>query len=810
MPRARRVSVLALLLALGPLGTKCADPSAIIFEPAARQLSEPGPVDVSFVLLFGFDPRSAAVVLEGEGGAEDVTHRLRRFGPFFFGELDVDAPGAYTLRVGAEGRRGSGESSRPFEIVDLPDADVCEVLNSVECLLPFPSSRFLLKDPSTPNGVRLELPALGLDTVPPLDPPIDPAPWSELDGFSPTAPVLMHFPGGVDLVASGVDRLIAPDFANPQPRPYRGVRTHAGVSLMPSSPTVILNARTGERVLHFVELDARAAGSERQALILRPAVALEPGERYVVAIRDLVDPSGNPIEPEPAFRALRDRTPTTIDAIEARRRDFEHDVFRVLRRAPVPVPREDLQLAFDYRVQSAEGLRGAVLSMQQQAYDWLEHQVDVLGNQTFSVRPFGADPPMSQEFDCSAPGATTWRILRGTFQAPLFLTEDLAMVNTVGVLNLDEDGVPVRNGVTNVAFTASIPCEAFLEGGAADHAIVLGHGLFGNGSGMVEAFSSTFAASGNYASAATDWRGLATPDLLWVGNRIIGSDGVNEFNNFPAFVDRLKQGQIDTQLLARMVKRGDFNVDPAFQVAPAVGGMPGPDEEMFYYGVSLGGIMGTFFAALTPDVRRFNLDVPAMNFSLLLQRASPFTVFEGLVRNVGLTDPLEVLVSYSLQHELWVRAEPAGYVGLLADDIAAGEKQVLVTAAWLDKQVSNQATEILARSLGIPHLEGSVQEGLVGIPDVSGTVDNAYVIYDQGTFDIYDPVQTLRYIPPLRNVIPNTVCDPHPVRVTIPASVDQLLAFLQPGGRIRNFCDGVCDGTIPYEQPGGGPPCMLP
>jgi hypothetical protein len=101
-------------------------------------------------------------------------------------------------------------------------------------------------------------------------------------------------------------------------------------------------------------------------------------------------------------------------------------------------------------------------------------------------------------------------------------------------------------------------------------------------------------------------------------------------------------------------------------------------------------------------------------------------------------------------------------------------------------------------------------EGMVGIPDVSGTVDNAMIIYDQGTFDIYNPVQTVLYIPPLRNAIPSNVCDPHADRVTIPASIDQLLAFLQPGGRITNFCSGVCDGDIPYEQPGGGPPCALP
>jgi hypothetical protein len=587
------------------------------------------------------------------------------------------------------------------------------------------------------------------------------------------------------------------------------VRTHEGTSLLPDSPTVLLDATTGERVLHFVELDARAASPGRQALILRPAVALQPGHRYVVAVRRLVDPAGDPIAPEPAFRALRDRHHTTIPAIEQRRWHFERDVFGALHRGRVRVPRANLQLAFDFTVQSDEGLTADMLSMQEQAYAWLEDQVDVQGQQTFSVLPFGPDDTTSREFDCSVPGTSTWRILRGTYQVPLFLTADLAVPLSLGFLNRDADGTPLQNGVTQVVFTASVPCAAKIGGFPADHGVILGHGLFGTGDGIVQTFAGGFTDDANYASAATDWRGLSQPDLPWVGVQIIGlGGGVNQFNNFPALPDRLKQGQLNTLVLARMMKRGDFNVDPAFQVAPGVGGMPGPDDEMFYFGASLGGIMGTFFAALTPDVERFYVDVPGMNFALLLQRSTQYTLFEQLLAAVGLSEPLDVLISLSLQHELWARAEPAGFVHRLVPEVQSGDKKVLVTVAWLDKQVSNQASEILARTLGVPSLDGSVLEDLVGIPDVAGPVGSAMVVYDTGTYDIYDPSQA-PFIPPLANQIPSPVCDPHPVRATVPASVDQLLNFLQPGGLIENFCDGVCDGTIPYEQPPGGP-CVLP
>jgi len=131
-------------------------------------------------------------------------------------------------------------------------------------------------------------------------------------------------------------------------------------------------------------------------------------------------------------------------------------------------------------------------------------------------------------------------------------------------------------------------------------------------------------------------------------------------------------------------------------------------------------------------------------------------------------------------------------------------KKLLMTTAFLDKQVSNQAQEILARSLGIPNLVGSIQARLVGIPDVdagSQGLDSALEIYDTGYFDIYNPAHA-PFLPPLANLIPSTKCDPHGTpRLSIPASVRQLGAFLRPDGKVFNFCSGICDAQIPDERP---------
>jgi hypothetical protein len=84
------------------------------------------------------------------------------------------------------------------------------------------------------------------------------------------------------------------------------------------------------------------------------------------------------------------------------------------------------------------------------------------------------------------------------------------------------------------------------------------------------------------------------------------------------------------------------------------------------------------------------------------------------------------------------------------------------------------------------------------------------VMYDAGSFDLFDPTHQ-PFIPPLGNLVPDSVCDPHGATRRIPAAIEQLVAFLQPGGQIENFCEGegnLCDADRPFEIAGGLPsPC---
>jgi hypothetical protein len=598
----------------------------------------------------------------------------------------------------------------------------------------------------------------------------------------------------VDLVASGVSRLLPPMLGGP---PWIDTRTSDASSTTPAHPSVLIDAGTGERILHWLELDARADGNPaRQALVMRPGRSLVPGQRYIVAMRNLVAPGAAPVVAEAPFAALRDSVITADPAIEARRAYFDSDIFPVL--TTNGISRSELVLAFDFIVQSEHQLTHQMLAMRDDAYlytDALEADTGTLG---FTVSS-------TTTHDCNLPDQTVWRDVAGFFDTPLYLTAVPALGNTAQ-LNVDASDVPVRNGFMSAPFNISIPCSVH-DGGVTSRPMVLGHGLFGTGASMMGVPPAAGeVADWTYIAGATDWRGLSNSDFVWVAFQIVGQNN-SKLNNFAAFPDRLRQGMANTLVLARLMKAGIFNRHASFQFDGGGGVFAEPADEMYYYGISLGGVMGTFLSALTPDIGKFGLDVPSINFSCLLQRSTQFGLgspsFESLLTSIGLTDPMETILGVGLLHELWVGAEPAGYARHITSNPLAGSgvaKKVMMTPAWLDKQVSNQCTEISARTLGLVSHEGSLQQGLAEIPDSLGAQDSALIMYDTGAFDLFNPLHD-PFIPPLANQIPSPKCDPHGDRPGIEAGVLQLVEYMQPGGQILNFCTGVCDAGNALESP---------
>src|SRR5512135_461326 len=77
-----------------------------------------------------------------------------------------------------------GNASQPTVDVTAPDAERCEILDPSHCLLPFPSDRFTVDDPTTDTGKRISFPA---DSLPANvhGVHVDPTEWNRNDGFSP-------------------------------------------------------------------------------------------------------------------------------------------------------------------------------------------------------------------------------------------------------------------------------------------------------------------------------------------------------------------------------------------------------------------------------------------------------------------------------------------------------------------------------------------------------------------------------------------------------------------------------------------------
>lgn len=788
-------------------------------EPLAVRLHLPllGRVQSLEVLLDG-EP-----VLDLAGGGLTLEPRHTAAG-----SLPGLPAGAYELEARAVVRflfflRVPMTARTSLERIALDRPDQCEILNDVECLLPFPSSRFLVPA-DTATGVRVEYPE---GSLPDLSQPLHPAAFGGQDGFSPGVQVLMHFPGGVDPALSGASRLL-PD-----------TRSYGETSLGRHSPTLLLDATAGMKpVLHWIERDARAAtgpSPAREVLFLRPAETLKGGHRYVVAMRNLVHPDGTPVEAEPAFAALRDGRPSDIPALEARRPAMER-LFRRLRRAGVR--RSELVLAFDFVVQSDAELAGPMLAMRDQAFDWLEAQT----GPTFTVFPLaapGASGEVSIAHDCAAPGARTWRQLRGTFQVPLFLSSDPLLEPTTGgrLVDADGDGLPEPQGVMDAPFAITIPCAVLDPATPPLRPIVTGHGLFGNGASVVDApqgFGAIELAHGGpdflRIAGATDWLGLSSHDfsIEHLFDNFILQAILLDPNNFGALPDRLRQGMTNALVLGRMLREGRFAGDPAFQTPDGRELFAEPNERLDYFGISLGGIMGTWFAATSPDVGNVALDVPAANFSILIQRSTAIALIDFAL-NLLNPDPMVQALFFGLAEELWDSAEPSGYLHHVTRAPLPGSgaaKDLLYTVAEFDGVVSNEASEIAIRTLGLPNLadtrsdEGSSVADRAGIPDVAPPLDpsdphfvGATTWYDAGMYgDLSDPALAA-FAPPLANRSVASPCDPHGRTLQIPAEVRQITTFLDDGG-IDSFCDGLCDtlvrggGFEPFEIPGGAAqPC---
>ncbi len=671
--------------------------------------------------------------------------------------------------------------------LELDATPGCDFLVEESCLLPYPSSYFLAPDGSTPTGLRVSYGATAL----PMNSGgthVDPADWNTLDGFSPGPVIMTLFPDTgfpVDLAASNV-----------------AFHTNYARSLEADHPTVLMNAATGERLVHFAELDANADDVARQAFIIRPGRRLDDATRYVVAIRHLVDTHGTPIRPRLAFRALRDggsqaeiarACGTTCAAAVGARLPAFASLFQTL--AQNGVDPADLVLAWDFTTASTHALTDWIVAVRDQAF--------ALGTPTFTVTTISNGGGAGFNADI-------YERIQGTFQAPLFMTGDHAgvRINLVG-------GVPAQNGYANVPYVVDIPRLAYNGGGTPlpGRPTLWGHGLLGNRFQL--GALSQLANGYDFVIGAVDMQGMSQGDLSAI------FQVVQDFSLFHYIPERLHQGFLNHLLLGRLMVDpvNGFNSNPAFQFGPGATGII-DTTEVYYSGGSQGGIFGVAIMSIAEDFHRGFLAVPGANYSTLLNRSIDFNTYLDAIR-VSYPDALDEQLLIALAQQLWDRAEPQGYMThLVSGDLSSPPvpHKVLMHMATYDCEVSNVSTEIMLRSLGLSQLT-PVHRSFFDVPERAAIFDDSVFVEvdpmrgfsrcdapnggNPGAACTVDadcpgagdpPARTACHtgIPPLTNTPPFFNNGAHGATGS-PQMGQQIDAFLRPGGDVRQFCSGPCD-----------------
>lgn len=621
----------------------------------------------------------------------------------------------------------------------LATPDHCNPLGGASCMTPWPSGLYERADATSPTGRRLDIPAGALLTN--VDGiPVDPAPINGRDGFSPAAPIILAFPGGVD-----PSNLV--HYSN-----YPASTTAA-------SPTVLLHMDTGELVEHFAEIDARVPDQpDRQALYIRPSKLLDGGARYAVAIKKTLKGKGGGDLPVPeGFQAILDGRKTTHPLLERARPRLEEVLVALEAQG---IGRQDLVVAWDFTVMTREAMRADVLAARTAAMAAMGPDG---ANLTFTVT---SDVPSSDE--------RIARRIDGEFDAPLFLT-DAAFTPTT-VLLRGADGKPALMGMYRAPFTAIIP-KCALDGRPPVPILLYGHGLLGDSSQVASAGVRIAASELCVVAVGTDMRGMSKNDLPNVGLAL------NDLNKGSLVFEGLVQGVIDHIAMVEAARgpmatqlfvdaNGNSIVDPS---------------RVYYYGISQGGIFGTTHCAYSPRIGRCVLQVGAINYSMMLERSLDWPAYRTLLIG-AYPDPLDVSLAIHLMQMMWDMTEPTSIADALLVPGAIPDtptKQVLMQIAVADDEVTNIASDYQARSMGLAALAPSFYEPH-GVPVLEGPLSSAYVIYDFGLGHTIPPTNE----PPPDNNVHSLV---RKQRATI-----EMMRRFYADGQIVQTCTAPngCDCTV--------------
>lgn len=609
-----------------------------------------------------------------------------------------------------------------------------------DCLLPYPSDFFAVADADMPNGVRIELTEAATPTT------LDGESFNFLeaqasDGASHHMPILALFPEGID--TSNLNFHLDGGEA----------------SILNTSPTVLLNTKTGEFEPHWVELDVMAKDTSQQALILRPFAPLDPSTRYIIAFQGLVSVMGTDIEPPAGFAHLLAGEVAGHPVLEPLLDHYKEAIFGPLETAGVA--QDHLQLAWDFTTASEERNTGDMLAIRK----------DMLA--TFA----NSGPAVMIDAALDSPNEDIALRIEGRFEVPLYLESDKPMAR----LNRNAKGEIVANGTHWVDFTLQIPTTAFpLDPNYEPTRIVqFGHGFFGEREEINWSAMRKFSTERGMIMIATDWVGMSFEDLASLVE-YIDKRPTETF----VLTDRLHQAFANQLALSFAVKTTLTEV-PELEV---LGQTIYDPDQLFWYGISQGSIFGVVLMALTPTIQHGVLNVGGGPYSLMMTRSGSFRDLFTLIKLKIGDNPLTLQKYVALSQHAFDRVDPSTYAPhmLLDPYPQSPEKQVIFQYGIGDHLVNNLASHVILRAAGIDMLDPSAE-----IPYGIGTVNSPLTESAAVAVDYQ-----LAELPGIYAEIPDDPADKDDVHELVrrnPRIRDQIDVFFSIEPVIANFCEGPCD-----------------
>ena len=474
-----------------------------------------------------------------------------------------------------------------------------------------------------------------------------------------------------------------------------GFPTFAAIRVRFDQPVAVDAGRNPRGLLLFEYNDPQAAPPAFSAAVyppdssieIQPLLPLKPKTTYAVVVTTaLVDGSGRPVRPSPDFAAVlagaelnpelapvRTRLQPVIDRLRTAF-GITADAIALIELFTTEATTDDL-VSIQRRLRRGELVPGL---------PQFEHS-PMAGLQT------GIFPEGSSQFESLVGAPTSVNVAAvavGSFASYDFRTGPRGPFDPTLVAG------PAIPPVNHLDFALTIPKAAAPPGGYP--IVIFGHGLGGN---STDAIDSVPPMIGDAAIMAI---GISA---LQHGRRGAPT-GFFVFNEIAATREFFRQTVADMMQLTRMIQNARAaGIAPFDRVDP---------EHIMYFGVSLGGIMGSLFMAVEPEVQVGVLSVPGGGLPNILASPDIGNLLEPLVSfRVGIaqTDPYFRPFLHRFQHlAQWV-LEPADPINYAPHLIVRGAqlagvppKRILMHEGIVDNTIPNRTTEDLALAMRLPDL----------------------------------------------------------------------------------------------------------